>query len=104
MEQTGTKLAPQVNKINIQRGNPSNVDQDSVNVSKNNKDKVQWSGPGPGDWLVVFDGPSPFERDYFTPAYPGNTDIVVEPSDYEYKYTVYVDGKKGVDPIIIVRP
>jgi len=101
------QLQPQVKHIKI-HGNPSNVDQDRVEVSKNNKDKVHWSlgapGAGPADWLVVFEGPSPFERDHFDPAHPGNADIMVEPSDRQYKYTVYVDGKKGVDPIIIVRP
>lgn len=102
------QLQPQQKQINIHKGNPSGVDQDPVEVSKSNKDKVQWSlgapGAGPADWLVVFDSPSPFERDYFTPEHPGNADIVVQPSNHDYKYTVYVDGKKGDDPIIRVKP
>ncbi|HET9178679.1 MAG TPA: hypothetical protein VFQ24_10030 [Terriglobia bacterium] len=102
MPQPQTQLQPQVKHVKIQKGNPSNVDNDPVEVSKKNRDQVEWSGPG--DWLVVFDGPSPFERDHFDPAHPGNTDIVVAGDDHQYKYTVYVDGKKGADPIIIVRP
>lgn len=107
MPQTQTQLQPQLKHIKIY-GNPCNVDNDPVEVSKNNKDKVQWSlgapGAGPSDWLVVFEGPSPFERDHFDPTHPGNTDIVVPGDNSQYKYTVYVDGKKGADPMIIVRP
>src|SRR5690242_18822261 len=99
---------PEPIMIHIHKGNPANVDQDPVYVYKSKKDTVQWSldppPPGPADWLVVFEGPSPFERDHFEPAHPGNTDIVVPAGDREYKYTVYVDGKRGADPMIIVRP
>lgn len=92
----------QPKQINILKGNPSTVDQDTVEVWTTNNDRVVWSGPG--DWLVVFDGPSPFERDHFDPAHPGNTKIVGAGGGREYKYTVYVDGQKGADPIIRVRP
>src|SRR5215472_14494288 len=97
------QLQPKLTKIKIHKGDPSRVDTDPVPVSKNSRDQVEWSCPaGPGDWLVVFEGPSPFERDHFDPAHPGNTTIVVPGDNTEYKYTVYVDGKKGVDPIIII--
>lgn len=93
-------------EIKIIKGNPSNVDQDPMEVWKNKdeNDRVEWSSDSGHDWLVVFDKESPFERDYFTPAHPGNTDIVGAGGGKKYKYTVYVDGKKGADPIIIVKP
>lgn len=99
---TTAQPQPGPKQINILKGNPSTVDNDPVEVWTTNNDRVKWSGPG--DWLVVFDGPSPFERDHFDPAHPGNTQIVGAGGGREYKYTVYVDGKKGADPIIRVRP
>ena len=89
-------------KINILKGNPSSVDIDPVEVWTTNNDRVVWSGPG--DWLVVFDDPSPFERDHFDPSHPGNNEIVGAGGGRQYKYTIYVDGKKGADPMIIVKP
>lgn len=93
----------QPKQINILNGNPSTVDQDPVEVWTTNNDKVKWACPGE-DWLVVFEGPSPFERDYFDSAHPGNTQIVGKGGGTEYKYTVYVDGKRGKDPIIRIMP
>ncbi len=102
MAQPKTQREPKT--IRIIKGHPSKVDKDPVEVWKNKdgNDRVEWSGPG--DWLVVFNDASPFDRDYFTPADPETADIVGEGGGREYKYTVYVDGKRGADPIIIVRP
>lgn len=108
MPEPATGLEPQHIKIikgNPQTGEKHKVDADRVVVDTTKNHRVRWSCPtGSTDWLVVFNGPSPFERDHFDHEHAGNNQVVVAGGDTEYKYTVYVDGKIGADPIIIIRP
>ncbi|HZT69618.1 MAG TPA: hypothetical protein VFC10_07705 [Terriglobia bacterium] len=87
-------------RIEIIPGNPPSVNQNTVRVSRGKNDRVEWHSTS-NDWAVVFDGPTPFERYYYSPCNPGNTQLTG--AQGSYKYTVFVNGQK-TDPIIIVDP
>lgn len=87
--------------VKIVAGNPPSAHPDTVTISKADGDRVQWEADS-DDWAVVFEGQTPFERDYFEPSHPGSKGIRVAPGNKHYKYTVYLGGKKGADPIVVV--
>jgi hypothetical protein len=66
------------------------------------EDSVKWDYPG--DFVVIFEGETPFDSWYF---YPGNNMSGKPRPDVEhnhsYKYSVHIDGHRR-DPNVIIRP
>lgn len=88
-------------QIKIKSGNPPTAKPYTLEICKKSKDRVKWTSKSK-DWVVVFKGASPFERQFFSPAHPGNQKIVVDSTPTEYPYMVCVNGKTCASPIIIV--
>lgn len=103
-KKTGT--AKSFNDITITDGAPPIVDKDPVHISKSTQ-VAHWKTNPPGqDFLVVFEGSSPFNDWYFHPGQP-TSKITVAPGDpnITYKYTVYTaSGAHKKDPGVIIRP
>ncbi len=95
-----TRKAPakKIEIIPARGGNPPTVDQPSVTLSKGKKEQVKWWSRSK-DWVVVFEGATPFDLHYYGPHNPGNRKITG--SVKGYKYSIYVDGASA-DPMIIL--
>lgn len=87
-------------RVEIIPGNPPTVDQETLHISKENGDHVQWWSRS-HDWAVAFGPDSPFGDHYFARSQDKSERITVDPATREYKYTIFVDGNSA-DPIIIV--
>lgn len=86
-------------------------DVPKITISKSNPKTVVWRAPDDGsDWLVIFDGKTPFTRwFYHVPAQsqgasgPAVLDREVKPG--EYKYSTYRRGGGVIeDPMVRVDP
>lgn len=92
-------------KIKLKKQTPPTTDPYGKEIKKADKDTVEWEPEKSGDkdWAVVFDGPTPFERHVYNADHPKTKDIVVDPSETHYHYSVCMDGKRSHSPWIIVR-
>lgn len=87
-------------KIKIIPGDPPTVEKDGQKVIKKDDDRVKWESKSK-DWAVVFEGDTPFELHCFSPSASDSGKIMPNAQLKQYKYTIFVDGRKS-DPILIV--
>jgi len=79
------------------------VDPPVVDLSKENRDTINWvTEPKGQPFLVCFDGRSPFRRNHFDQA-NSNSGGIEDPSETVYKYTVEFQGQV-LDPGVVIRP
>jgi hypothetical protein len=93
------------NAITITDGTPPTVDKDPVHISKGTE-VAHWKTNPPGqDFLVVFEGESPFDDWYFHPGRATSKTTVVPSGTKKYKYTLFTaGGAHKNDPAVIIRP
>jgi hypothetical protein len=91
--------------ITITDGTPPVVNPDPTPISKK-LEVANWKTNPPGqDFLVVFEGNSPFNKWLFHKGSPTSKTTVVDPGVTEYKYTVFTaNGAHKKDPGIIIKP
>jgi hypothetical protein len=91
--------------ITITDGNPPTVSPDPAYVSKNSEVAHWKTKPLGQDFLVVFEGNSPFDDWCFDRDWPTSKITTANPGPPVYKYTVYTArGAHRLDPGIIIRP
>jgi len=91
--------------ITITDGSPPTVSPDPATVHKSNEVAHWKTSPQGQDFLVVFEGNSPFDDWYFDRNRPTSRKTKVNPNSKQYKYTVFTaDGAHHVDPGIIIKP
>ncbi len=80
------------------------VSTQQLRLSKSRGEKVTWERDGGGDFSILFDSGTPFDRRNFDK----NTARSVPPRPDaplgSYKYTVQVSGYPDLDPEVIVDP
>ncbi|SRR6266571_511467 len=81
------------------------VSPDPAEISKK-KEVAHWKTSPPGkDFLVVFEGDSPFDDWYFHRGRATSKTTVASPGPASHKYTVFTaGGAHKYDPGIIIKP
>jgi trehalose-6-phosphatase len=91
--------------ITITDGNPPTVSPDPTTVSKSSEVAHWKTKPQGQDFLVVFEGNSPFDDWYFDRNRHTSKITVANPGPKSFKYTVFTaSGAHKVDPGIIIKP
>jgi hypothetical protein len=91
--------------ITITDGSPPTVSPDPTYISKS-KEVAHWrTSPRGQDFLVVFEGDSPFDDWYFHRGQSTSRTTVANPGSTPHKYTVFTArGAHKYDPGIIINP
>ena len=105
MPHAGAKAAKATKTVTITT-NPLSVDKPSVTISKKNKENVVWQTRPPGkDFVVAFEGTSPFSRQTFDQDHNDSGVPVLTPDpgvSLAFKYWVQV-GDQVLDPGVIIQ-